>query len=113
MISVFEDSKKLSEAVSRANIPNELMREISKRASKKGVGSESSMDDRKSPSAIIRALNHATNDQGVLTIQSLTSELSRLQIEETSAEHIIGQAELEGILVRTTAESWSWLQQSS
>ena len=58
-------------------------------------------------------MNQATNDQGFLTIQSLTSELSRLQIEETSAEHLIGQAELEGILVRTTAESWTWLQQSS
>ncbi len=110
---MFEDSIKLSEAVSRANLPNELFGDISKRSSKKGLGLTSSMGDSKSPSAIMRAMNQATNDQGFLTIQSLTSELSRLQIEETSAEHLIGQAELEGILVRTTAESWTWLQQSS
>ncbi|MBR79779.1 MAG: hypothetical protein CMA88_03230 [Euryarchaeota archaeon] len=77
------------------------------------AGPTTSMDDSKSPSQIIRAMNFATNDQGILTIQSLKSELFRLQIEETSAEHIIGQAELEGILIRTTELSWSWLQQSS
>jgi len=57
----------------------------------------------------IQAMRDATDDDGILTIESLEKELAKTGIGETSSQYLIGQAEVEGILVRHDAESWAWL----
>ena len=54
-------------------------------------------------------MRDATDDTGILTIESLEKELAKTGIDETSSQYLIGQAEVEGILVRHDAESWAWL----
>ena len=61
----------------------------------------------------IQAMHDATDHRGILTISSLDRELTKKGICEPSSEHMIGQAEMEGILLRNDGDSWSWLQQSS
>jgi len=61
----------------------------------------------------IQAMHDATDNHGILTIASLDRELTKKGISEPSSEHLIGQAEMEGILLRQDDDSWSWLQQSS
>ena len=39
----------------------------------------------------------------------LSSELEKEGYTEPSAEQVIGQAEMEGILFRADPESWYWL----
>ncbi len=58
-------------------------------------------------------MREATDEAGILTIESLDNELAKMGIDETTSQHLIGQAELDGILVRNDSETWSWLQQSS
>ncbi|MFL2974833.1 MAG: hypothetical protein ACJZ42_00745 [Candidatus Thalassarchaeaceae archaeon] len=58
-------------------------------------------------------MHDATDRHGILTIASLERELTKKGISELSSEHLIGQAEMEGILLRHGDDSWSWLQQSS
>lgn len=64
-------------------------------------------------SRTIQAMRDATDHTGILTIESLEKELAKIGINEPSSQHLIGQAEVEGILLRNGSEKWSWLQQSS
>ena len=64
-------------------------------------------------SRAMRAMRDATDDSGILTIESLEEELAKMGINEPTSHHLIGQAEVEGLLLRNDSESWSWLQQSS
>ena len=114
-ISIFADSRQLATAVSNANMPREIANDISKRIQ--------SMEEKSARhiytntgnirSRTIRAMHEATDESGILTIESLDNELAKMGIEEPTSEHLIGQAEVEGILLRNGSETWSWLQQSS
>ena len=61
----------------------------------------------------IQAMRDATDESGILTIKSLDEELVKRGINEPTSHFLIGQAEVEGILLRNGSETWSWLQQSS
>jgi len=61
------------------------------------------------PEAIKRIMRQSTGSDGTLTLKSLSRELGKEGIDEPSAEQILGQAELGGVLIRASAESWSWL----
>jgi BioD-like phosphotransacetylase family protein len=62
---------------------------------------------------LLNAMKSATASDGTLTIASLDSTLLGMEISEPTAEHLIGQAEMEGVLLRLGADTWFWLQQSS
>ena len=64
-------------------------------------------------SRAFQAMRDATDESGILTIESLERELVKRGIIEPTSYHLIGQAEVEGILLRNSSEAWSWLQQSS
>ena len=64
-------------------------------------------------SRAMRAMRDATDESGILTIKSLDEELVKRGINEPTSHFLIGQAEVEGILLRNGSETWSWLQQSS
>ena len=113
-ISNFEDSRQLAVAVSNANLPREISQDIKNRImlkDKMSVYSAQKTGNLRSKS--IQSMHDATDHHGILTIASLERELSRKGISEPSSEHLIGQAEMEGILLRQDDDSWSWLQQSS
>jgi len=114
VISNFDNSRLLADAVSNANLPKEIAQEIVSRLhSKDKKTAHSEIDQESSRSNILRAMHDATDDNGMLTIASLADELSKLGVVETSPDYLIGQAEIEGILLRYDSNSWTWLQQSS
>ncbi len=114
LISNFEDSRQLAVAVANANLPREISQDIANRIMLRDKISVYSI---KNPgnfrSKSIQAMHDATDQHGILSIASLERELSKMGISEPSSEHLIGQAEMEGILLRHDDNSWSWLQQSS
>ena len=113
-ISNFEDSRQLAVAVSNANLPREISQDIANRImmrDKISVHSDQKPGNIRSKS--IQAMHDATDRHGILTIASLEEELTQKGISEHSCQHLIGQAEMEGILLRHDDDSWSWLQQSS
>jgi len=114
LISNFEDSRQLAVAVANANLPREISQDIKNRImlkDKMSVYSGQKTGNLRSKS--IQAMHDATDQHGILSIASLERELSKMGISEPSSEHLIGQAEMEGILLRHDDNSWSWLQQSS
>lgn len=100
--------------MSNANLPNEIAQEIDSRLHSKDKNAANNDNDQGgSRSKLLRAMHDATDDNGMLTIASLADELSKLGVVETSPDYLIGQAEIEGILLRYDSNSWTWLQQSS
>ena len=109
----FLDSSLLSDAVAKANIPRELIDEISDKESKKNFHSHKNTKNEGNNSELIRAMKSATGETGALTLESLRIQLATLDSNRSTAEMLIGQAEAEGILIRSGDDEWSWLQQSS
>jgi hypothetical protein len=54
-------------------------------------------------------MRQSTGSDGRLTIQTLSSELEKEGYANPTAEQVIGQAEMEGILLMADPESWYWL----
>jgi hypothetical protein len=54
-------------------------------------------------------MRQSTGSDGRLTIQTLSSELEKEGYANPTAEQVIGQAEMEGILLMADSESWYWL----
>ncbi len=114
MISDFDNSILLADAVSNANLPKEIAQDLASRLhSKEKKAAHSETDQGSSRSKLLRAMHDATDDNGMLSIASLADELSKLGFVETSPDYLIGQAEIEGMLLRHDSNSWTWLQQSS
>ena len=100
--------------MSNANMPKEIAQDIAKRTrdkDEKSIKNSSVSGDQHSK--MILAMNEATDESGILTKEALLIELEGLGIPDVSVEHLIGMAELEGLLLRRDGESWTWLQQSS
>ena len=95
-------------------MPKEIAQDIAKRIrdkDEKSIKNSSFSGDQHSK--MIRAMKEATDESGILTKAALLIELEGLGIPDVSVEHLIGMAELEGLLLRRDGESWTWLQQSS
>ena len=105
----YENTADLADAVASANLPSELVAEISSRDLRVDFRSRLAAEQSSHKSAMIRAMKTATNDSGVISLESLTKSLSSLNLDDTPPEHLIGQAELDGILLRSGSEEWTWL----
>ncbi len=92
-------------------MPREIAHDISKRIQTMEEKSELYMSNNfgNIRSRTIQAMRYATDDAGILTIESLEEELGKMGINEPTPQHLIGQAEVEGILLRNDSETWSWL----
>ena len=107
----FESSERLAEAVATSNLPTQIKQEVETRvASEESRRAAVQEKTRGGPEAIRRIMHQSTRGDGTLTIEALSAELEKEGYDEPSAEHVIGQAEMEGILVRASSDSWSWLQ---
>ena len=106
----FSDSRSLANAVAKANLPKELAKEMSSRLESKFAIEE---NRQKGPvsnrESVRRTLLSATDEQGVLRVSAVKKELDEAGLDSDSWESIIGGAELEGILVRCSNDSWRWV----
>ena len=112
-IGSFEEASLLAEAVASANLPKELVHVISQRSPRNLAHDTDKHRVRPSTSVLRKMMISATSNEGSLTISALQSELSIQGIVEPDAAQLIGQAEMEGALLRTDPDTWAWLQQSS
>ena len=74
-----------------------------------GPSSAAAEKQRGGPEAIKTIMKQSTGEDGMLSLKSLSRELEKEGVAEPSAEQIIGQAELGGMLIRSGPDSWSWL----
>ena len=106
----FSDSRSLANAVAKANLPIELAKEMSSRLESKSAIEENRQQGPVSIRERVRStLRNATDEQGVLRINAIRRELDSAGLDAESWESIIGGAELEGILVRSSNDSWRWV----
>lgn len=109
-IQQFSDSRALANAVSKANLPEELAKELSSRLESKTANKKNRQQGPVSIRERVRdTLRNATDEQGILRISAIRRELDSAGLDEESWESIIGGAELEGILVRASNDSWRWV----
>ena len=110
IVQQFSDSRSLANAVSDANLPKELAKELSSKLESKSAIEEKRKQGPVSIRERIRVtLRSATDEQGVLRINAIRRELDSAGLDAESWESIIGGAELEGILVRSSNDSWRWV----
>ena len=106
----FSDSRSLANAVAKANLPKELAKEMSSRLESKFAIEENRQQGPVSNrERVRRTLLSATDEQGVLRVSAVKKELDEAGLDSDSWESIIGGAELEGILVRCSNDSWRWV----
>lgn len=109
-VQQFSDSRSLANAVADANLPKELVKELSSRLeSKSAIEENRQQGSFSNRERVRRTLRSATDDQGVLRITAIRKELDSAGLDSESWESIIGGAELEGILVRCSNDSWRWV----
>ena len=109
-VQQFSDSRSLANAVAVANLPKELAKELSSRLESKSAIEENRQQGPVSIRERVRStLRNATDEQGVLRITAIRKELDSAGFDSESWESIIGGAELEGILVRCSTDSWRWV----
>ena len=109
-VQQFSDSRSLANAVADANLPKELAKELSSRLESKSAIEENRQQGPVSIRERVRStLRNATDEQGVLRKTAIRKELDSAGLDSESWESIIGGAELEGILVRCSTDSWRWV----
>ena len=90
-------------------MPPEIAKDIESKILRKEVVAHSNSQYVSSTSKSLQAMNDATNEHGILESAVLQTILDEREISDSSAEYLIGQAELEGIIVRISTNSWGWL----
>ena len=104
----YSDSILLAKAVSQANMPEAISKELIEKETVKLHRKKENLNAGKH-NLLISAMKRSTDQDGTLTMDSLVRELGSSGFEDSSAELLIGQAELEGRLIRTGRQSWKWL----
>ncbi|MCH1524034.1 MAG: hypothetical protein L7S41_02675 [Candidatus Thalassarchaeaceae archaeon] len=106
-IQHFDNAGELSSAVSLANIPKEISKELVEKIKQKEMKQKSfSMKKSSDPFNILKK---ATDENGNLNKNSLDKKLTDEGILEITSEYLIGQAEMQGLLVRVDQNTWNWL----
>lgn len=106
-IELFEDAEKLSNAVSVANIPDEISDELISKIKKKD--SKSKFKSMPNTQNKIQLMKLATDENGELTNASLDKILLNEGKLDLTSDHLIGQAEMQGLLFRVNEKTWNWL----
>ena len=108
-IESFDNAEKLARAISFANIPDEISDELISKIKKKETKIKTSRDTNVNILGGISILKKATDKEGNLTKSSLDKFLSEEGMAESSSEYLIGQAEVQGFLIRISENTWNWL----
>ena len=104
-IREFETAEELALAVSKSNLPPELANQVKLKLEESGMSNNSQV----SKYQINECFNKSTNELGQINIEKLKIELKKLGNYAPTAEQLIGQAELEGEMIRIDDENWEWI----
>lgn len=107
-VEKYPDPMSLAKAVSQANLPEAISKELMEKETKKFHRKKDNMNGGKN-NFLISAMKRSTDQDGTLTMDSLVRELRSSGSDDVSAELLIGQGELEGKLIKTGRQSWKWL----
>ena len=106
-IQHFDNAAELSSAVSLANIPKEISKELVEKIKQKEIKQKSfSLKKSSNPFDLMKM---STDKNGNLSKLSLDKKLSDAGLSEITSEYLIGQAEMQGLLVRVNQNTWNWL----
>ena len=108
-IESFDNAEKLARAISFANIPDEISDELISKIKKKETKIKTSRTNNCNILGGLSILKKATDEEGNLTKSSLDKFLSEEGMVESSSEYLIGQAEVQGFLIRINENTWIWL----
>ena len=108
-IESFDNAEKLARAISFANIPDEISDELISKIKKKESKIKTSRTNNGNFLGGLSILKKATDEEGNLTKSSLDKFLSEEGMVESSSEYLIGQAEVQGFLIRINENTWNWL----
>ena len=108
LIERFEDADKLARAISFANIPDEISDELILKIKKKESKNKIAKINNENLGGL-SVLKKATDKDGNLTKSFLDKYLSDEGLIESSSEYLIGQAEVQGFLIRVDENTWNWL----
>lgn len=107
-VKIFSSSSKLREAVSKANVPGEIVSELSFKlaAYEKSERSKENLTS----SDIQKILFHALLADNSITLNSIEESMASLKLKKMSAEQLIELLEASSMVLRNTNNSWSILQ---
>ena len=109
LIERFEDADKLARAISFANIPDEISDELILKIKKKESKKKIAKINNENILGGLSVLKKATDKDGNLTKFSLDKYLTEEGLIDSSSEYLIGQAEVQGFLIRVDENTWNWL----
>ena len=109
LIERFEDADKLARAISFANIPDEISDELILKIKKKESKKKIAKINNENILGGLSVLKKATDKDGNLTKFSLDKYLTDEGLIDSSSEYLIGQAEVQGFLIRINENTWNWL----
>ena len=109
LIERFEDADKLARAISFANIPDEISDELILKIKKKESKKKIAKINNENILGGLSVLKKATDKDGNLTKFSLDKYLTEEGLIDSSSEYLIGQAEVQGFLIRINENTWNWL----
>jgi hypothetical protein len=105
-IESFDSAEELSLAVSLENIPNEIRDELISKIKQKEhrlkIKSTKTID-------VLDLMKLATDKNGNLSKVVLDKKISDEGLTEMTSEYLLGQAEMQGLLVRVDQNTWNWL----
>ena len=104
----YESSVRLAKAVAHANLPTEIREDVESRVKRDSQQQEQTRE-RGGVELIHRIIRKATANNGELTLAKLRESLEVEGIAEPTAEEILGDAEIQGVLFRSATDIWSWL----
>ena len=107
-IKSFSSSSELRDAVSKANVPDEIVNELSSRLASY-ENSESSSGGLTSDD-IKKILSFAKLPDDSITISSVDESMIRLNLKKMSAERLMELLETSSMVLRNSNSSWSVLQ---
>lgn len=103
-----KDDRDLSNRVAMANVPTHLKQDL-----KKILGNQDKFEnydgEKTQPRKLLKILSNIINEDGMVEIDKIYSELNRLGIESPNAEEIVDMAESQGLLMRHSDGCWIWL----
>lgn len=107
-VKIFSSSSNLREAVSKANVPGEIVSELSFKlaAYEKSERSKENLTS----SDIQKILSHALLADNSITLNSIEESMASLKLKKMSAEQLIELLEASSMVLRNTNNSWSILQ---
>ncbi|HIE63996.1 MAG: hypothetical protein CXT72_00595 [Methanobacteriota archaeon] len=110
IIAKFETNSDLALAVSAMNLPKGLHKEFSKKMEierQKNIKSQSNSGG--GGEMMLRIIKISLGDNGNLSLESVINTMMKEGFDNTTAEQIIGQAEMQGLLIRVDSDTWNWL----